>query len=445
MRFARHSLACIALALCLAPVHAADEEGFVPMFNGKDLAGWVNVNGLPGTFFVKDDMIVTTGKPTGFLRTARQYENFILELDWMHVPPTPAAVGNSGVFVWGDPIPAAGTPYTRGIEVQILVNLEKKDTYTSQGDIFSIWGAKCTPDRPHPKGMERCLPSESRCKGANEWNHYRIEANNGVIKLAVNGKVVTGVSQCNPRKGYLALESEGSECRFKNIKIKELPSTNPRPEEVADSAKGLHDLFNGDLSHWKADAEHKEHWVAQGRILNYDGKCQAKDPNLWSTQSYGDFELNVDWRWTAKPTKKPRPVILPNGDYALDADGKKKEVEVLDAGDSGVYLRGNSKSQVNFWCWPIGSGEVYGYRNDKNMPAEVRAAVTPKVAADKPIGQWNRMRLRMTGDRLTVAINGKTVIENAQLPGVPERGPIALQHHGDSIQFANIFIRELNK
>ena len=79
----------------------------------------------------------------------------------------------------------------------------------------------------------RCIPSENRAKGANEWNHYRVEANNGVIKLHVNGKEVSGVSECKPRKGYLALEAEGAECHFRNLKIKELPSTNPKEEEVA--------------------------------------------------------------------------------------------------------------------------------------------------------------------------------------------------------------------
>jgi hypothetical protein len=138
-----------------------------------------------------------------------------------------------------------------------------------------------------------------------------------------------------------------------------------------------------------------------------------------------------------------RPVILPNGDYDLDGAGKQKMVEVLDAGDSGVYLRGSSKSQVNLWCWPVGSGEVYGYRTDKNMPPEVRAGVTPKVNADKPLGQWNRTIITMKGDRLTVNLNGKTVIENAHLPGVAMRGPIALQHHGDVVQFGNAFLREL--
>ena len=69
--------------------------------------------------------------------------------------------------------------------------------------------------------------------------------------------------------------------------------------------------------------------------------------------------------------------------------------------------------------------------------------MTPKLVADKPIGQWNRFHITMKGDRLTVDLNGKRVIDNAQLPDVPKRGKIALQHHGDPIQFANIFVREL--
>src|SRR5205085_489045 len=192
----------LGLALTLPAGARAGDESFRPLFNGKDLTGWINVNCHPSTFFVRDGMVITTGKPTGFLRTDRQYENFILEMDWLHV--NTKDVGNSGLFVWGDPIPAKGTGYTRGIEVQVLVNLEKKGYYTSQGDLFSIWGAHCKPDRPHPHGWERCLPSERRCKGGGEWNHYKVVANNGVIKLHVNGGEVSGVSAVRPRKGYLA-------------------------------------------------------------------------------------------------------------------------------------------------------------------------------------------------------------------------------------------------
>ena len=153
--------------------------------------------------------------------------------------------------------------------------------------------------------------------------------------------------------------------------------------------------------------------------------------------------LIADWRWTAPAAETDFPVILPSGEVQKDAAGAEVKQRVPSAGDSGIYLRGNDKSQVNMWCWPVGSGEVYGYRTDVAMPAEVRAGVTPKVNADAPIGQWNRFVITMKGDRLSVVLNGKTVIENAQLPGVPAEGPIALQNHGDAIQFANILIKEL--
>ncbi len=269
-----------------------DKDGFVPMFNGKDLSGWMPVNTHPKTFHVKDGTIVTTGSPTGFMRTDKHYENFILEMEWMHTNKT--EVGNSGLFVWGDPLPAVGSPYTRGIEVQVLVNLEKKDAYTSHGDLFSIWGAHCKPDRPHPMGWERCLPSERRAKGGGEWNHYRIEAKDGVIKLHVNGKEVSGVSECTPRKGYLALESEGAECTFRNLKIKELPTSNPKASEIADVAQGHVLLFNGlDFDGWKAD----ETWKAGG------GAARSSGAGTLSTKAkYGPCEVIFDWKM-AKPVE----------------------------------------------------------------------------------------------------------------------------------------------
>src|SRR6202163_1520039 len=131
MKGQRIFLLAVFLALSLPPCARSEEDGFRPLFNGKDLSGWVNVNCHPSTFFVKDEMVITTGKPTGYLRTPKQYENFIADFEWFHV--NTKEVGNSGFFVWADPIPATGTGYTRGIEVQVLVNLEKKDFYTSQG------------------------------------------------------------------------------------------------------------------------------------------------------------------------------------------------------------------------------------------------------------------------------------------------------------------------
>ena len=208
----------------------AISDGFLPFFNGKDLSEWVHVDNQLDTFRVVNGEIVASGKATGTLRTKKMYENFVLEFEWMHENRT--EIGNSGVFIWGSKECANNTPFHLGIEVQVLVNFEA-DWATSHGDVFSVNGAKCRPDRPHPKGMERCLPSEQRAKGGGQWNHYKIVAVNGRIKLHVNGKEVSGVTECKPRKGFIGLNSEGAVCHFRNFRIKELPSTNPRMDEIA--------------------------------------------------------------------------------------------------------------------------------------------------------------------------------------------------------------------
>ena len=427
------------MTLCHADDELPQLKSPVELFNGKDLTGWIPVNVAPGTFSVRDGIIVSTGVPTGVMRTEKQYENFLLELDWMHVQPG----GNAGLFVWSDPLTAPGVPFTRAIEVQILDG-QNGPNYTSHGDLFSIHGAVMTPDRPHPGGWMRSLPSERRCKPAGQWNHYQVQCKEGSIKLAVNGKVVSGGSKCSPRKGYICLEAEGTECHFKNIRIQELPSSNPLAAETAPLAESFHSLYTGvDLVGWKQEPGHIGHWKPDDWTLKYDGASTADDKHLWTEKEYGSFVLVCDWRMSREPVRMRRPLILPTGQPALDDSGNPKEEEVLDAGDSGIYLRGDRKAEVNIWSWPVGSGEVYGYRTDPSLPAEVRSAVTPTERADNRPGSWNRFVITMKGDRLTVVLNGKTVVENAQLSGVPAKGPIGLQHHGDPIEFANLFIKEL--
>ena len=205
------------------------------------------VNVAPETFTVRDGMIVSTGKPTGVMRTDRPYENFVIELEWRHLKPG----GNAGLFVWSDALPAMGVPFTRSFEVQILDGHEDPN-YTSHGDVFGIWGATMTPDRPHPAGWMRCLPSEKRARPSPEWNHYRVSCQDGVLKLAVNGKEVSGASHCVPRAGYICLESEGSECHFRNLRIQELPSTRPASAEKATLDEGLTSIYSGlDLRGWQ--------------------------------------------------------------------------------------------------------------------------------------------------------------------------------------------------
>jgi Domain of Unknown Function (DUF1080) len=226
-----------------------------------------------------------------------------------------------------------------------------------------------------------------------------------------------------------------------------------------DVPEGFTSLFNGqDLSGWKVPEGDNGHWKVVDGLIDYDARSEGKgDKCLWSEKSFGDFVLRLDWKLKLEPAFKNSkvPIILPDGSH-LKHDGKEVKIEIDDV-DSGVYVRGNSKSQINIWMWPIGSGEVYGYRTDGKMPPEVRAAVTPKKRMDRPRGEWNTFEITMKGDRLWVKLNGEEVITDAQLPGVPEKGPIALQHHGSYnaktvqwtgppalVQFRNIYIKELN-
>ena len=229
-------LMCIAVGVvsvrCLA--EDVNTPRFRDLFNGKDLAGWVNVNTDEDTWSVKDKTLVCTGKPIGVMRTDRQYENFILELEWKHL----TAGGNSGVFVWSDGVPPEDKRLPKGVEIQILeldwaVQHNQTDAYV-HGEIFGTGGLTTVPD--NPRG-ERSKSFEKRCKGKGIWNKYTIVCVDGVIKLAVNGKFVNGISKASVKKGYICLESEGAEIHFRNIKILELPPGITTPENTATMAK----------------------------------------------------------------------------------------------------------------------------------------------------------------------------------------------------------------
>ncbi len=219
---------------------------------------------------------------------------------------------------------------------------------------------------------------------------------------------------------------------------------------------GFVSLFNGrDLSGWVVPEGDNGHWKVVNGVIDYDAMSEApKDKNLWSQKEYKNFVVLVDWRIKTAPFPyKTAKIVLPDGTDKLDENGKPILIEVPDA-DSGIFIRGSGKAQVNIWCWPVGSGEFYGYRTDPKTPPDVRAAVTPKLHADKNIGEWNTFEITVKGNVVSVVLNGKRVIEGARLPGLPETGRLALQHHGSFkdgkwqgppslVQFRNIYIKEL--
>ena len=168
--------------------------------------------------------------------------------------------------------------------------------------------------------------------------------------------------------------------------------------------EGFVTMFNGkDLTGWKDLDKQGDSWKAEDGLIVYTGKGGK---NLATAKNYKDFEMWVDWKITK-------------------------------GGDSGIYLRGHP--QVQIWDNKEGSGGLWN--NKAGSPGK-----EPLVVADKPIGEWNTFYIKMVGDKVTVKLNDKLVVDNAVfLEGkIKPEGPIELQVHGSPLWFRNVFVKELD-
>ena len=418
------------LSMATGVFSADNEKGFISLFNGKDLTGWVgSVEGYgaaDGVMFCKKG---------GNLFTEKEYGDFILKFDFKFPPGA-----NNGL---GIRAPLKGNAAYKGMELQILDNTAEKfaklKPYQYHGSIYGVVPAK--------RGF---------LKKPGEWNTQEVRAIGPKITVILNGTTIVDADldevckkrgakfvQSHPglknKKGHIGWLGHGARVEFRNIRIKPMEGkaapTAPAASTLEDTKntppKGFVALFNGkDLTGWKglvanpkkratmgaeklaaaqkkADASMVKSWTIQDGTLVFSGKGQS----LCTAKDYGDFEMYVDWK------------IKKNG-------------------DSGIYLRGSP--QVQIWDparWPVGSGGLY---NNKKNPSK------PLVCADNPIGQWNRFRIKMIGEKVWVWLNGKLVVDNTTLENYWDRkqpiyptGQIELQNHGNTLWFKNIYIREI--
>jgi hypothetical protein len=470
---------------------AEDSQGkesdaeWISLFNGKDLTGWTpkfaghplgdNLNHI---FRVEDGLLKVSYDDTdefkgefGHLFYQTPYSHYriraVFRFTGEQLKGGPGwAYRNNGLMLHSqDPLTMGlDQEFPDSIEVQFkgnkFVDGQPQDNMT-MGALFNPGTTACVNGYTVPAAQTSSpvfegsdwVTVEVEVRGEEEMIHY---VNGEEVLRSTDFRLDRGAPIGS---GFIAIQAETHPTEFKSI---ELLPMDP-PQSTTDigtnnrAPQGYTALFDGKtLDGWKVHPKSVGHWKVLDGVIDYDALSEApgNDRHLWSEQGFGDFELHVEWRIKELHGLYPMPIILSDGTYKKDAEGKVITIPTPNA-DSGILLRGEMKSQCNIWNWPVGSGEVYGYRNDPNMPPAVRAAVTPSRKADHPIGEWNKFIITMRGDRLTVNLNGQTVIENAQLPGIPAEGPVGFQHHGGKdkdgnydnaaslVQFRNVFIREL--
>lgn len=219
----------LASLVLLSASFAAGSDGFTPLFNGKDLAGWQAFGRAAKdgptrpidpatTWTVSDGILKGNGKPTGFLITEKEYDNYVLKLKWRY--PKNLKVGLSGVLihcqkenrVWPVCVEAqlrsgrAGDLWLQtAAEVKLTVDDARRDAQDKTRR--HIWRS------PKDENIE---------KPFGEWNEYEIACRGGSITVVVNGKRVNEGTDCNLRKGRIALQAESTEIEFKDIAIRKV-------------------------------------------------------------------------------------------------------------------------------------------------------------------------------------------------------------------------------
>jgi len=401
------------------PLAPPDKDGFVPLFNGTDLAGWT---GAVKGYGVENGVIYCDPKTGGNLYTEHEFSDFVFRFEFK----LPAGA-NNGV---GIRAPLQGDAAYQGMEIQILDDTSpqyaKLQPYQYHGSVYGLVAAK--------KGFQ---------KPVGEWNEEEIQAIGRKIKITLNGTVIVDcdldeVKKTAPpedikrhpgmdnRKGHIGWLGHGARVEFRNIRIKPIEPYTAGPHNVP--PEGFTALFNGkDVTGWKglvgspltrakmtpealAAAEKKateeavKHWKVEDGAIVYDGKNNS----LCTEKKYGDFEMYVDWK------------IHPGG-------------------DSGIYIRGSP--QVQIWQNPVGSGGLY---NNQKNPSN------PLKNVDNPPGQWNRFHIKMVGEKVWVWLNEELVVDNVTMENYWDRKQpifpseqIELQHHGSTLWFRNIYIKEL--
>jgi hypothetical protein len=204
----------------------ATEEASQNLFNGKDLAGWhADVPALdedPGgksPFIIRNEMLVSLGKPGGHLITDKEFENYRLVAEYRFA----GEPGNCGVLVHASTPRALYKMFPKSVEVQMF--------HENAGDFWCIVEDIKVPDMEQRRGPKenwgitegkgrRILNlTDGAEKPVGEWNTMVIECVGDEVKVWVNGELVNHGFDCTAQKGHIAVQAEGSEVEFRKLEL----------------------------------------------------------------------------------------------------------------------------------------------------------------------------------------------------------------------------------
>ena len=215
----------LSLALALAQNCFADDAsgpiaptGHVELFNGKDFSGWtfcMQTNAEPAnTWTVANGLMHCSGQPFGYTRTASEYRNYKLTIEWRFVKPAPRA-DNSGIFVH---LQLPDKVWPKCIELQ--------GQFKHQGDIILL-GGTAVNDLPATNAVRSVRSREASNENpGGEWNTYEIVAAGNSLKASVNGKLMNQVTNTSVASGFIAIQSEGGEFEVRKVTLDPAGASN---------------------------------------------------------------------------------------------------------------------------------------------------------------------------------------------------------------------------
>jgi hypothetical protein len=189
-------------------------EADIPLFNGKDLDGWVfylEDHAAPETVWsVRDGLLRCEGSPPGYMRTSTSYANYKLTVEWRFVEP-----GNTGLLL-----------HIQGKDKVWPKSVEFQGKHQDQGDVFVIGGVTCAEQI---KKTKRRIPKKGdhHEKPLGEWNLYEVICRGDVLEGYVNGKLMNRLTDCSVSEGWVALQSEGAVWELRSAVLSPLPDAAP--------------------------------------------------------------------------------------------------------------------------------------------------------------------------------------------------------------------------